>query len=181
VIYQSGKFTRGDTVWVWGILAGSAVGLLAATVGRLYSSAYYALRDTKTPLRYAVVRVLLTSALGYFFALHLPGILGISPRWGAAGLTASYGMAAWVEFLLLRRGMSRRAGKIQSPIAYIARLWMAAVISAGLAWGIRLGLRPHRPLVAAGTVLFPYGIFYLGLTAMMGIEQAAAQWRRLKR
>jgi putative peptidoglycan lipid II flippase len=181
VIYQSGKFTRADTVWVWGILAGSAVGLLAATVGRLYSSAYYALRDTKTPLRYAIVRVLLTSALGYFFALHLPGILGISPRWGAAGLTASYGIAAWVEFLLLRRGMSRRAGNIQSPTAYIARLWIAAVIAAGLAWGIRLGLHPRRTIVAAGLVLVPYGILYLGLTAMMGVEQASAMWRRLRK
>jgi putative peptidoglycan lipid II flippase len=181
VIYQSGKFTRADTVWVWGILAGSAVGLLAATVGRLYSSAYYALRDTKTPLRYAIVRVLLTSALGYFFALHLPGILGISPRWGAAGLTASYGMAAWVEFLLLRRGMSRRTGKVQSPVAYIARLWAAAVIAAGVAWGIRLGLHPHRPSVAAATLLVPYGALYIGLTAMMGVEQASAIWRRLKR
>lgn len=180
VIYQSGKFTRADTVWVWGILAGSAVGLLAATVGRLYSSAYYALRDTKTPLRYAIVRVLLTSALGYFFALHLPGILDISPRWGAAGLTASYGMAAWVEFLLLRRGMSRRTGKIQSPVGYIARLWTAAVIAAAVAWGIRLGLHPHRPVIAAGLVLVPYGILYLGLTAMMGVEQASAMWRRLK-
>lgn len=181
VIYQSGKFTRADTVWVWGILAGSAVGLLAATVGRLYSSAYYALRDTKTPLRYAIVRVLLTSALGYFFALHLPGMLGISARWGAAGLTASYGIAAWVEFLLLRRGMSRRAGKIQSPVAYIARLWIAAIISAAVAWGIRLGLHPHRPVVAAGLVLVPYGVLYLGLTAMMGVEQASALWRRLRR
>jgi putative peptidoglycan lipid II flippase len=180
-IYQSGKFTRADTVWVWGILAGSAVGLLAATVGRLYSSAYYALRDTKTPLRYAIVRVLLTSALGYFFALHLPGILGISPRWGAAGLTASYGLAAWVEFLLLRRGMSRRAGKIQSPVGYIARLWAAAIIAAAVAWGIRLGFHPHRPVIAAGLVLVPYGIIYLGLTAMMGVDQASTLWRRLKR
>jgi putative peptidoglycan lipid II flippase len=181
VIYQSGKFTRADTVWVWGILAGSAVGLLAATVGRLYSSAYYALRDTKTPLRYAIVRVLLTSGLGYFFALHLPGILGISARWGAAGLTASYGIAAWVEFLLLRRGMSRRTGTIVSPVGYITRLWTAAVVSAGLAWAIRLGLHPHRPIVAAGLVLVPYGIFYLGLTAMMRVDQASAMWRRLKR
>ncbi len=33
--------------------------------GRLYSSTYYALRDTRTPLRYAIVRVSLTTALGY--------------------------------------------------------------------------------------------------------------------
>src|SRR5215211_219275 len=37
VIYQNGKFDRAVAIWVWGILAGSAVGLLATTLGRLYS------------------------------------------------------------------------------------------------------------------------------------------------
>ena len=83
---------------MWGILAGSAVGLLASTLGRLYSSTYYALRDTRTPLRYAVVRVALTTGLGYLCSIPLPVWIGIDPRWGAAGLTASAGVAGWVEF-----------------------------------------------------------------------------------
>ncbi|HEY0351297.1 MAG TPA: murein biosynthesis integral membrane protein MurJ, partial [Gemmatimonadales bacterium] len=41
-LYQSGEFTRATTVYVWGILAGSAVGLLASTLGRLYASTFYA-------------------------------------------------------------------------------------------------------------------------------------------
>src|SRR5262249_43182250 len=81
-LFQSGRFTREDSVYVWGILAGSAVGLLASTLGRLYASTYYALRDTRTPLRFAVVRVLLTTALGLAFALPLPRLLGLDPKWG---------------------------------------------------------------------------------------------------
>ena len=64
VLYSPGQFTHEDAVYVWGILAGSAVGLLASTLGRLYSSTYYALRDTRTPLRYALMRVALTIGLG---------------------------------------------------------------------------------------------------------------------
>ena len=64
-LYQTGRFGRSDTVYVWSVLAGSSVGLLATCLGRLYSSAFYALYDTKTPLRFAVVRVLLTTALGF--------------------------------------------------------------------------------------------------------------------
>ena len=60
-LLQTGRFRHEDAVYVWGILAGSAVGLLASTLGRLYSSTYYALRDTRTPLRYALVRVVLTT------------------------------------------------------------------------------------------------------------------------
>ena len=178
-IFQSGRFTSSDTDYVWGILAGSAVGLVAATVGRLYSSAYYALRDTRTPLRYAIVRVLLTTALGYLFALPLPRLLGINPRWGAAGLTVSYGMAAWLEFLLLRRGMSRRIGAIESPVAYFGRLWFAAVVAAILAWAVRIILHPQRPLIAAVVVLAPYGLAYLLLTMALGIDEARALQRRM--
>jgi len=180
-IYQSGKFTRSDTNFVWGILAGSAVGLVAATVGRLYSSAYYALRDTRTPLRYAIIRVILTTGLGYFSALHLPRLLGINPGWGVAGLTASYGVSAWIEFLLLRRGMARRIGAIPSPSSYFARLWFAAITSAALGWAIRYALHPHRPRVAALVILIPYAVSYLGITAMMGIDQASSLVKRLRR
>ena len=53
-LLQTGRFRRDDAVYVWGILAGSALGLLASTLGRLYSSTYYALHDTRTPLGFAV-------------------------------------------------------------------------------------------------------------------------------
>jgi putative peptidoglycan lipid II flippase len=74
------------------ILAGATVGLLAVTLGRLYSSAFYALRDTRTPLRFALLRLVLTAAGGWLCALVLPGLIGVSRGWGAAGLTASAGI-----------------------------------------------------------------------------------------
>lgn len=181
VIYETGRFHHVDSVYVWGILAGSAVGLVASTVGRLYSSAYYALRDTRTPLRFAVLRVVLTTALGYLAALPLPKLLGIDPKWGVAGLTASAGFAAWVEFLLLRRGMNQRIGHMQFPAMYFAKLWLAALVAAGVAWGIRLWLHPHNPLVSAALILIPYGLTYLGMTAALGIEQAIRLARRIAR
>src|SRR5207247_7113439 len=119
-LLQTGRFRHADAVYVWGILAGSAVGLVASTLGRLYSSAYYALRDTRTPLRYALVRVMLTTVLGYLFALPLPRLLGVPMIWGAAGLTASAGIAGWVEMLLLRRTLNDRIGPTGLPAAYVA-------------------------------------------------------------
>ena len=97
-IYQSGKFTHADAVYVWGILAGSGVGLLASTQGRLYSSAFYALKDTRTPLIFAIIRVALTTILGYLAAIQLPHWIGINPKWGVAGLTASAESAAGSNF-----------------------------------------------------------------------------------
>ena len=101
-IYQSGRFTHADAIYVWGILAGAAVGLLASTLGRLYTSTYYALRDTRTPLYCAIIRIAMGTGLGYACAIPLPPALGLEARWGVAGLTLASGLAGWVELTLLR-------------------------------------------------------------------------------
>lgn len=180
-IFQTGRFERADTVFVWEILAGSAIGLVASTIGRLYSSAYYALRDPRTPLRFAIVRVALTSGLGYLSALQLPKWIGVNPLWGTAGLTASAGFAAWVEFLLLRRGMNRRIGQTDFPVVYFVKLWISASIAASAAWGLRLLFHPQGPIAAGITILVPYGLLYLGLTTVFGIDQVSVLWQRFAR
>jgi putative peptidoglycan lipid II flippase len=171
-ILQTGRFVRADAEYVWAILAGSAVGLLAQTLGRLYSATYYALRDTRTPLRYAVLRVALTTVLGYAGAFWLPGPLGIAPRWGAAGLTASAGVAGWVEMLLLRRTMNGRIGRTGLPVSYAASLWISAIAGAAAAWGVRLALPPLHPVVTAIIVLGGFGLAYLAATLTLGVSEA---------
>ena len=57
VLLQTGRFTAADSRYVWAILAGSSIGLLATTMARLYSVAHYAVGDTKSPLRFALVRL----------------------------------------------------------------------------------------------------------------------------
>ena len=168
-LLQSGRFTAANSTYVWEILAGSSVGLLASTMGRLYASTYYALKDTRTPLRFAVIRVALTTALGFLFALFVPRWLGLDPHLGAAGLTASAGVAGWVEFVLLRGGLNRRIGSTGIPVPVTARLWGAALLGAAAAWGVKLAIGHHHPIVMAAATLAPYGVVYIGGTYLMGI------------
>ncbi len=160
-IYQHGRFKSADTRYVWIVLAGSGIGLLASTQGRLYSSAFYALKDTRTPLRFAIIRVILTTVLGYFCARHLPYLLGVDLKWGAAGLTASAGVSGWIEFLLLRDALSKRIGTAHLEVAWIARLWGSAIVAAAVAWGIKLYWPIHDPRLAAAATLIPFGAIYL--------------------
>jgi putative peptidoglycan lipid II flippase len=180
-LYQNGKFGRSDTVYVWAILAGSAVGLLASTLGRLYSSTFYALHDTRTPLRFAVARVFLTIVLGYLFALPLPDALGIPRQWGAVGLTTSAGLAGWVEFALLRRGLNRRIGRTGLPLSYVGKLWASAGASAGVAWGLKLLLGHVHPIIMAALVLTPYGLLYFALTSLWGLPESRSVVGRFTR
>ena len=181
VLYQTGKFKHADTNYVWAILAGSTVGLLASTLGRLYSSTYYALHDTRTPLRYAIIRVTLTTVLGYLCAIPLPPAIGLDPKWGVAGLTASAGVAGWIEFALLRRTLNRRIGRTGLPVPFVAKLWLAAGAGGTVAWILKLILPPLHPLPLAIVVLGAYGITYFVVTAQFKIPEARTLFGRVRR
>jgi putative peptidoglycan lipid II flippase len=117
-LLQTGRFTAADADYVWAILAGSSIGLLASTMGRLYNSTFYALRDTRTPLRFAIVRVVFATALGWFGAVRM--------GWGAPAITGASSIAAWVEFALLKRSLSGRIGGSGAGFSLLVKLWACA-------------------------------------------------------
>lgn len=178
VLYQTGQFREDATRYVWAIVAGSTIGLLASTLGRLYSSTYYALHDTRTPLRYAIIRVTLGITLGYLVAIYLPQLIGIDRKWGAAGLTASSGIAGWLEFALLRRTLNKRIGRTGLPASYVFKLWLAAGGGALLGGVIEYVLGVRHPLIVAVLVLLPYGLTYFALTAVFRVPEGATIIRR---
>ncbi len=171
-IYQTGRFSAADSVYVWAILAGSAAGLLSSTLGRLYSSAFYSLKDTATPLRYALIRVSIATAAGYVLSQHGPTLIGINIRWGAAGITIASGFCGWIEFILLRRSLNRRIGKSGLELSYVAKLWFAALTGAAFAWMIKLYATGWHPVITAVCVLGPYGIIYFAMTLALKIPEA---------
>jgi putative peptidoglycan lipid II flippase len=172
-LYQTGRFTHDDSIYVWGIMAGSSIGLLPTTLGRLYASTFYALHDTRKPLRYAIVHVVVAVALGYALAIPLPKALGIDLRWGAIGLTTAAGLGGWAEFLLLRRSLNRRIGRTGLSWPFVAKLWIAAVVSAAIGWGIKLVVGIEHPILTAMVVLGPYGLSYFALTTLFGLPEAS--------
>ena len=179
-IYQTGRFGAGDVSYVWGILAGSAVGLLASTQGRLYASVWYALRDTRQPLRFALVRLFVTTALGIVLAFFAPGWLGLEARWGAAGLTLAAGVAGWVEFALLRRSLVPRIGRVALAPRFLAALWGSAAASAASAFALEHALPPLAPVVGAALVLGVYGGLYFGIAALLGVDESRSLLKRLR-
>ena len=171
-IFQTGRFTYDDAVFVWAILAGFSIGLPATTLARLYSSSYYALRDTRTPLRYALVHVAVATILGYMAAIVLPTRFGINPLWGTAGLTASASIAGWIELVLLRRTLNRRIGHTGLPVSFNMQLWGAACAAAAVAWVVRLLVPNQHPILTAALVFVPYGCVYVGITVALGVDVA---------
>ncbi len=186
-IFQTGKFAASDVRYVWFTLAGSGVGMLASTLGRLYSSTFYALQDAKTPLRFAIVRVTLTTVLGYFGGIHLPGWLGIDASWGTVGLTATSGIAGWVEFTLLRRALNRRIGETGIAVPFLVRLWLPALAAAAGGWGVKLlaerlqESHAVHPIILAIFVFGVFGVIYFGGTLLGRVPQADTLLQTLRR
>jgi putative peptidoglycan lipid II flippase len=150
-------------------------------MGRLYSSTYYALHDTRTPLNFAIIRVILTSVLGYFFAIPLPNLLGIDSHWGGAGLTVSFGIAGWVEFFLLRRGMNERIGVTGAPASLMTKLWTSALLAGAAAFGVKFALAGTRAIPLAVIDLGLFGVVYGVLTLVFKVPEAHALIRRFRR
>jgi putative peptidoglycan lipid II flippase len=177
-VFETGDFDRADTMYVWALLAGSAVGLLASTMGRLYSSAFYALHDTRTPLRFAAVRVTAGVVMGAALALYGPGIVGIGPRWGAAGITVASGMGAWIELGLLRRALRDRLGIHERMGGLVLLLWICAAAGAVAAWGVKLAIPVMHPWITATVVLGTFGVVYIAATVAARVDEARALLRR---
>jgi putative peptidoglycan lipid II flippase len=182
LFFQTGRFSGDDAEYVWLILAGSTIGLLAGTLGRLYSSAFYALADTRTPLRYAAIRLVLSAGLGFFAAVKLPGLLGLESIYGAVGITAAGGLVAWAEFMLLRSSLARRIGPTSIGLGYLARLWGPA-LAGGAVGSLILGQVRDSvgPIPRAALVLTPFAIIYLVGTALLQVPVARGLIDRLRR
>jgi putative peptidoglycan lipid II flippase len=180
-LFRMGRFHQSDAEYVWVALAGSAVGLLATSLGRLYSSAFYALLDTRTPLRFAVIRVSLTTVLGWACALWIPRWLGLNMQWSLAGLTASAGVAGWVEFALLRRALSQRIGDVSLPPSLLFKLWGTAAVAGACGYLLKLAMGVAYPRLLVIVVIGVYATVYLFGTAQQDVDESKQTIASLRR
>ncbi|MGZ5442812.1 MAG: murein biosynthesis integral membrane protein MurJ [Thermoanaerobaculia bacterium] len=200
---HGGAFTPLTTLIVWYTLMGSSLGLLVSTMSRLYSSTFYALHDTKTPFRIAIARVFFGAALALhfvftvgwifprvlaFFRLPLPPMPDGSLSLGVVGITTASAVAAWVEFILLRRALGRRIGRGESKRAFMMKLWLAALVAGAVA--VPTHIYAARPIAArlpllnifdAILVSAAFGIVYFGVAFVLGVPEVRATLGRLRR
>ena len=108
---------------------------------------------------------------GYLCAIPLPPVIGIAQRWGVAGLTASAGIAAWVEFALLRWKLNRESDRPGSRRGLVAQLWAMALLATAVGWAVKLGMGHAGPRLMALAVMPVYGAVYLGIAWWMRLPE----------
>ena len=195
-LYRAGQFGAADVRIVWLILIGYSVGLLASTATRVYQSAFFALRDTATPARVALVRVAVALVAGAVLMVQFEPVtvLGITiPAGGLAsfealglplgplGLAAGAAVGAWVEWALLRRALAARLGGVGAGAGPLVRMFAAAGTASAVAYATSRWLTGDGALLEAAAVAAVFGAVYLASAAALGLEQARALLKRLRR
>lgn len=180
-LYQRGTFEHADTLLVYLVLMGYTVGLLASTGTRLFTSASFALHDTKTPAKFALVRVTLAAAVGYALMFRFEAFSVDGRLLGPLGLSLAAGLAAWVEWGLLRRHLRRRLGHVAIPGGVLLRMLFAATAASVVGRIVATLLPAMAPIVMAAIVLPVFGIGYLALARLLRIPEAERMLRRFDR
>ena len=91
---------------------------------------------------------------------------------GVAGLTASAGIAGWIEFALLRRSLNQRIGRTGLSLPYVIKLWIAALLAADIGWTLKLLLGELHPIPLAAVVLGSYGVAYFAVAFFLGLSES---------
>jgi putative peptidoglycan lipid II flippase len=184
-LFQGGAFGPDDTVATYVILAAYTLGLPASASSRALSSAFYALRDTRTPARIATIRVLISIAVGaaLMFPLDRFGVGEV--RFGAAGLALGSALGAWIEYLQLRSHLGRHLGPHGPARGRVARFLLAGLVASAVGFGAKqllgssgqAGMLPDvpglppiwlDPLAALGTAGV-FGVAYLGMAYLLRV------------
>ncbi|MFA5957555.1 murein biosynthesis integral membrane protein MurJ [Hyphomicrobium sp.] len=137
VLFERGAFGPKDTYVTASVLAMFALGLPAFVMIKVFSPAYYAREDTKTPMRYAVIS-LTANTIGSIALFFLLRHLGMLPQLGIAIATA---LGGWLNAYLLWSTLNRRRDfvadarlKRNLPLILLASAVMVAALLGTSHW-----------------------------------------------
>lgn len=105
VLYHYGAFSERDVAQTTTALMGYGAGLLGLVAIKVLAPGFYARQDIRTPVKIAIVVLLLTQAMNLLFV----------PRLAHAGLALAIGLGAMVNALWLLIGLVRRGAYRPAP------------------------------------------------------------------
>ncbi len=182
VLFERGAFTPADTPYTAEALRIFALGLPAFVLIKVFSPAYFARQDTKTPMRFAGWS-LTANTIGSVALFFLFRHLGWMPHLGIAVATS---LGGWMNALLLYRGL-KTSGHFAGddrlwrvlPRTVISALIMGAVLAAaayGLqpwlagAEGAAVRFSALAVLIGAGTLAYAVAVQVTGAATLRQLK-----------
>jgi len=158
-LFEHGKTTRDDALAISYATAIYGIGLPAFMIQKLLQPLYFAREDTKTPLRFALVSMILNAIL----AIGLMQIIG----WIAVAIAAS--VSAWVTTILLwlrAKQFGQAASALKTSIVRIRRTFFASVVMGCTLWAIKQSLQSMMD-TSIERVLFAVALIFIGASTYL--------------
>ena len=124
-VFEHGAFTSGDTIGTATALAAFSLGVPAYVLIKVLTPGFYARQDTKTPVRIAVISMLVNLTGNVLLIWYL------GKQWGHVGVALSTAVAAWINMILLYR-MLRNRGQLQLDARFKAKAIRIVLASAAM-------------------------------------------------
>ncbi len=124
-VFEHGAFTAADTLAVAPTVLAFAAGLPAFAMTKVFQPGFYAREDTKTPMRFAIISVV----------INIAASLLLSRWYGHVGIAMATSLAAWANAILLAILLTQR-GHYQMDSRLKARL--PRILVSGLLMGLLL-------------------------------------------
>lgn len=169
VLYHRGAFAAADVAQTSLAVMGYGVGLMGLVGIKVLAPGFFAKLDTRTPVRIALVVLMLTQL---FNALLVPWL-------GVAGLALSIGLGALINALWLLHGLRRLGSYRPAPgwLAFALRVVLAAAAMGGLQYllaqridWVELGQQEAlRALAMAGSLLGS-ALVYFGVLWLLRVD-----------
>jgi putative peptidoglycan lipid II flippase len=170
-LFQTGRFDADDTALVGGVLAAYGVGLLGQATVKLFASGFYALRDTRTPVRIAIASLVVSGLLSWVLMRPL----------GPAGIALGSSVGGMLNMALQLRALDRRVGPVVTGGDWrvLGTVVAAGLVAAGVAMATGQVTADWAPIPRGIVVLGIFGVSYGALTLALRHPDAIRAWQSL--
>jgi len=164
-LFERGAFLQADTYATASALVVYAFGLPAYVIAKALTPGYFARKDTRTPVRFAVISLIINTTLNLILIQY----------WQHVGLAAATAIAAWVNAGLLYHGLAKK-GHLTLMISTkirIAKCSVASVLMGAVVWALHDALADsfltdgNGRIVALGTIVAGGLVAYLLASVLM--------------
>jgi putative peptidoglycan lipid II flippase len=170
-VFEHGAFKAADTYAVAPAVAAFALGLPAYSLTKVFQPGFYARGDTRTPMRFAIVSVL----------VNIVGSIGLSYVISYVGIALATSLAAWINagqlyFRLRQLGHFDFDEEAESRIMLI--LHSTIIMAGALAMGWILMSRWFAPGQTHWVTVPALGVLvFIGLGSYFGAAHLTGAWR----
>lgn len=178
VLFQHGAFTSHATDVTASTLVYYAIGIVGYGAYEIIARGFYALEDTRTPVRIGVAALLVGIGLNFLF-LNLFRGLGVAG--GADGLALAYSVTGLLNAFLLLFALRRKVGSLggrsiarTTVRSTVATLWMVAALLV-VEWLLPHFLFGPHLVQLALILVFPMvvgGVVFIVAARLLGAEEA---------